>query len=163
MLYNKEIFHRCFHYSKKYWYENIKCIPEYFSCIKHLTKYGYDKYALWNTDDWFIDTMRSILQRYKKDHRGVPIVIDNYPMDNSDDKESQKLIVLNDKKWDEIIDRMIELLNLMDSKNPRYAKKYEGEHYRFDIDVVIRDRNDMDKAKDEFFELFSRYFWCLWD
>ena len=125
MFYNKAIWKRCFHFPKRYWYKNIKYIPLYFRLMHDLIKHGYDEYATWETFSWFTTTMRSILERYRDGHCGVPILIDTYPHDsNEHDEESKNL-------------------NGMDG-----WKKKDAE---------------MDKAKDEFFKLFSEHFWRLWD
>lgn len=137
MFYNKKIFKRCFCYRGRYWYKNIKHIPLYFKLMHHLVKYGYDEYATWETFDWFIDTMKSILTSYRENHCG-------YPCD------------LSEEGWDKIIDHMIELLDLMDECNSKYdAEEYEKDwKKRYD---------EMYAAKDEFFKLFSEYFYNLWD
>ena len=142
IFYNENIFKRCFNYRGRYWYKNIKYIPLYFKLMHHLIKYGYDEYATWGTFNWFIDTMKSILPHYKN-HMGVPIVIDNYTEEKTDENEA---------KWYSIIDRMVELLDLMDEQNVRYE----------DSDYKWQD-SEMNKAKDEFFVLFSKYFYNLWD
>ena len=77
IFYNKQIFDRCFCYSGRYWYRNIGCIPKYFKEMHHLIKYGYDKSAIWGTCDWFIDTMRSVLFRYKSGRVSTPIIVEN--------------------------------------------------------------------------------------
>lgn len=142
MFYNKKIFQRCFNYKGKYWYKNIKYIPLYFKLMHHLVKYGYDEYATWETFNWFIDTMKLILPQYKN-HMGVPVVIDNYSEEKADENET---------KWYSIIDRMVELLDLMDEQNVRY----EDTDYKWQL-------TEMDAAKDEFFKLFSKYFYNLWE
>lgn len=154
MLYNKQIFERTFIYSKRYWYENIKQIPLYFKRIFSLIKYGYDEYAVWEIRSWFPVTMRSILERYRKCRCGVPILIDNYPMDScANDEESKRLRLQNKEMWEHVINRMIELLELMDEDNPRY----DG------VDGWKKQEEEMDAAKEEFFKLFSEHFWRLWD
>ena len=150
LFYNEKIFKRCFNYRGKYWYKNIKYIPLYFKLIHHLIKYGYDEYAEWETFNWFIDTMRSILPHYHE-HSGVPIVVDNYPWSEETEKD-KKIIKQNEDRWYSIIDRMLELLDLMDERNPRY----DNANYKDEEEA-------MNKAKDEFFELFSKYFYNLWD
>lgn len=159
MFYNKAIWKRCFHFPKRYWYKNIKYIPLYFRLMHDLIKHGYDEYATWETFSWFTTTMRSILERYRDGHCGVPILIDNYPYDsNANDEESKNLREQNDKLWDDTIDRMIELLKLMDEDCPKYdTEEYNG------MDGWKKKDADMDKAKDEFFKLFSEHFWRLWD
>lgn len=149
-FYNKKIFDRCFCWNRRYWYKNIKNIPLYFKLMHHLIKYGYDEYAIWETFDWFIDTMRSILPNYHKSI-GTPILVDNFP-DVIQSDEDQKIEDDNRSKWDGIIDRMIELLDLMDENNI----VYDGVDFR-------EQHSKMSAAKDEFFELFSKYFYDLWD
>ena len=134
MFYNEKIFKRCFNYRGKYWYKNIEYIPLYFKQMHFLIKHGYDKYAHWETFNWFIDTMSSVLKKYRKIHYGYPW---NMELD----------------EWDAIIDRMIELLDLMDEDSQTY-QDYE------DYKKLLE---DMNSAKDEFFELFSKYFYHLWD
>lgn len=136
-MYNKKIFQRCFHYRKKYWYKNLKNIPLYFKLIHHLMKKGYDEYATWETFYWFIDTMKPILQDYKRTMQGYPAN-------------------MTEEEWNKIIDRMIELLNLMDERNEKYlAEEYSKYPLKGDTEREI--------AKNKFFKLFSEYFYNLWD
>ena len=154
LLYNKQIFQRCFHYRKKYWYENLKYIPLYFSLINDLMKHGYDEYATWETFNWFIDTMKSVLTRYRDSHNGDPIIIDNFLEYDDSEEASAK----NTEEWNRIVNRMIELLDLMDECNPKYdAYEYEG------ADGWKNKYKEMNEAKEEFFGLFSKYFYYLWD
>ena len=151
MFYNKRIFQRCFHHRKRYWYKNLTQIPLYFKLMRYLVKNGYDEYATWETHDWFTITMKSILTEYRKCHYGVPIIIDNYPH-NAKTEEEKALEKENEDKWNSIIDRMIELLGYMDESNPIYDKM---DYYQ--------ENSAQEKAKNEFFELFSKYFYNLWD
>lgn len=151
MFYNKRIFKRCFSCHKKYWYKNLTQIPLYFKLMRYLIKAGYDEYATWETHHWFTITMKSILSEYREHHCGVPILIDNYPstIETEEDKTREKE---NEDKWNSIIDRMIELLGYMDECNPIY------------LEMDYRQEGIMqEKAKNEFFELFSKYFYHLWD
>lgn len=145
MFYNKKIAERCFSFKGKRWYKNIKNIPLYFKLINHLVKKGYDEYATWETFDWFIHTMKSILTDYKKDHYGYPVIDFNL----SDEE--------NIERWEAIIDKMLSLLDDMNENNEKY--QYEG------FDIAIEERNHMMQveAKNEFFILFSKYFYDLWD
>lgn len=154
LFYNEKIFKRCFDWRGKYWYKNIKEIPLYFKLMHHLIKYGYDEYATWETFGWFIDTMQDIFKKYKSQHHSIPIVIDNYPFVSQPTEEEKKIMQENDEKWNGIVDRMIELLSLMDERNPKY-EEYDMDFQRID--------KEMNEAKDEFFELFSKYFYNLWD
>ena len=143
IFYNEKIFKRCFNYKGRYWYKNIKYIPLYFQLMHHLIKHGYDEYATWETFSWFIDTMKPILKEYNHTRNAAPIVLDNFDIDDSEE---------NAELWGDIINRMIELLDLMDECNP----KYEG----MDLNQEFKERS---AAKDEFFGLFSKYFYALWD
>lgn len=142
MFYNEKIFKRCFWHRRRYWYRNIKNIPLYFRLIHHLVKYGYDEYATWMTFSWFIDTLKPILIKYHNHHDGYPpCTAFGY---NEEEQEQFNI------KYDADIDRMIELFDDMDEDNPKYRGNYES--YK-----------EMCAAKDEFFELFSKYFYCLWN
>ena len=146
LFYNKKIFKRCFNYRGKYWYMNIKEIPLYFRLMHHLIKHGYDEYATWETFDWFINTMKDILTYYRKNHHGYPVpsLKGDYNMEELE------------KQYDDDLDKMISLLNDMDENNP----KYEGEEYNKE---PSKQYVEMFAAKDEFFKLFSEYFYNLWD
>lgn len=146
LFYNEKIFKRCFNYSSKYWYKNIKEIPLYFKLMHHLIKNGYDEYAEWETFDWFIDTMRSILPKYRSEHHGYPVV-------SWDDEEKQ---IQSEIEYDSDLNRMISLLDDMDEDSP----KYEAEKYQKDCKKIYE---EMYAAKDEFFKLFAKHFYTLWD
>ena len=147
MFYNKKIFKRCFCYTPKYWYLNIKEIPLYFKLMHHLIKYGYDSYAHINTFDWFIDVMKDILSNFREHHNGYPVISLN-------DKEKQEKY---EKEYDADIDTLISLLEDMDEDNP----KYEADEYK--DDGWKKQHEEMELAKNEFFQLFSKLFWSLWD
>lgn len=155
LFYNKRIFQRCFNYKGKYWYKNIKYIPLYFKLMHHLIKNGYDEYAEWETFNWFIDTMKPILTNYNANREGVPPVIENYFELLESDED---VVEINEKAWNDIVNRMIELLDLMDESNPKYyTDDYCGaENWK-------KKDEEMYAAKDEFFELFSKYFYHFWD
>ena len=142
-MYNKQIFKRCFCYSKKCWWLNLKNIPLYFRQLHYLIKNGYDESAHWRTYDWFITTMRPILTMYKKHHHGVPILTGTF-----EDTDLEK----NEEIWEATIDEMISLLDDMDDCN----SKYDGLDWRSSYKL-------MENSKNRFFELFSKYFYHLWD
>ena len=142
LFYNKRIFQRCFCYREKYWYKNIASIPLYFKLMHHLIKHGYDEYAEWETASWFIVTMKPILSTFRNTHHGYPVV-------SYDDRESQEQ---SEKEYDADLDRMIMLLESMDEDNP----KYDGMDYK-------EQYNRMYESKDEFFKLFAKHFYSLWD
>lgn len=139
MLYNKKRIRQ--NVFSDPWYKNIRNIPLYFRRIRFFNKRGYDEAATWETFDWFIQTMRDILSEYRKKHYGY-IVID-----------SEKSDEWNETTWNDIIDKMISLLDDMDEFNENYEDEYNS----------VKAAQKMNSAKDEFFELFSKYFYALWD
>lgn len=153
LLYNKEIFNRVFDFRGRYRYKNIKMIPTYFREIHFLVKHGYPSIAQWDTFGWFIDTMKPILENYLENRSGTPFP-DGHNMDDEIDWDEVS------DKWDEELKRMIRNLELMNEDNlldgletndPDFVKKYDERGKM------------MDKAKNEFFESFSRNFYRLWD
>lgn len=77
---------------------------------------------------------------------GTPVVISDYDIEDliSENK--------NIEVYNSILDEMITLLDKMDECNPAYnGVSLEEMH------------SAMDTAKDKFFELFSKYFYTLWD
>lgn len=145
---------RSFQFDKRYWYKNIFKMPMYFRTICCLVKNGYDEYAVWETFGWFIDIMKDILSVYRKRHRSIPIIIDDYPYICVSDEDRAKQ-VQNKMKWNEIIDTMIQLLDEMDENSSVYENISP-------VDYQLQDKQ-MTEAKDKFFALFSKYFYCLWD
>lgn len=142
LFYNKRIFERCFNWRGKRWYRNIKEIPLYFSQMHYLIKHGYDPFAEWETFNWFIGTMESILTKYRSNHDGYPVV-------SYDDKEKQEQ---SEREYDADLDRMIELLDLMKEDNPKYDSMQYPQSYE-----------EMYAVTDEFFQLFAKHFYSLWD
>lgn len=145
MFYNKNIFQRCFCYKGKYWYKNITSIPLYFKLMHELIKYGYDEIATWETFNWFINTMKSVLTRYNKTRQGTPLL---GSLEDANIEEDEKM-------WQQIIKRMLELLDKMDEEY--YISQMKTKHKYEDY------YPEMEKAKDEFFKLFSEHFYRLWD
>lgn len=142
MLYNKKIFQRCFDYHGKYWYKNLKYIPLYFRLLHYLVKHGYDEYATWDMYYWFISVMKDVLKEYRDTHHGYPVI-------SFDDKKMQQA---SEMAFDADLDKMVSLLDDMDEGNPKYDDEdYMGVYHK------------MEDAKNEFFQLFSKYFYNLWD
>lgn len=103
---------------------------------------GYDDYDVFELFSGFISRYNKILTDYRKTHYG-------YPAD------------LTEEKWDAIIDEMLHHLKFMDET---YVEDSlcEGmpEHWLPDNMMVYE---IMKRHKDEFFKLFSKYFYNLWD
>lgn len=132
-----------FEYSKRFWYYNLKDIPIFIQRIFFTLKHGYSPVAQWETFCWFIAVMREILINYRDNRTGTPVVIPDY---HTDDLISENK---NIEIYNNILNEMIELLNKMDEYNYLTYNNASLEA--------------MNAAKDKFFELFSKYFYTLWD
>ena len=135
-----------FMFHGKNWWRNLKDILIFFQRIFFTLKHGYSPVAQWETFEWFIAVMREILINYRDNRMGTPVVIPDY---NIDDLISENK---NIEIYNNILNEMIELLDKMDECNSTYnGVSLEEMH------------SAMDTAKNKFFELFSKYFYTLWD
>lgn len=135
-----------FMFHGKNWWRNLKDIPIFFQRIFFTLKHGYSPVAQWETFEWFIAVMREILINYRDNRTGTPVVIPDY---HTDDLISENK---NIEIYNNILNEMIELLDKMDECNSTYN------------DVSLEEMHSaMDSAKNKFFELFSKYFYTLWD
>ena len=135
-----------FMFHGKDWWRNLKDIPIFIKRIFFTLKHGYSPVAQWETFGWFITVMREILVNYRDNRMGTPVVIPDY---NIDDLISENK---NVNVYNSLLDEMITLLDQMDENNSVYN------------DVSLEEMHSaMDTAKNKFFELFSKYFYTLWD
>ena len=135
-----------FMFHGKNWWRNLKNIPIFIKRIFFTLKHGYSPVAQWETFEWFIAVMREILINYRDNRTGTPVVIPDY---NIDDLISENK---NIEIYNNILNEMIKLLDKMDECNSTYnGVSLEEMH------------SAMDSAKNKFFELFSKYFYTLWD
>ena len=135
-----------FMFHGKNWWRNLKNIPIFIQRIFFILKHGYSPVAQWETFEWFITVMREILINYRDNRMGTPVVIPDY---NTDDLISENK---NIEIYNNILNEMIELLDKMDECNSTYN------------DVSLEEMHSaMNAAKNRFFELFSKYFYTLWD
>ena len=135
-----------FMFHGKSWWRNLKDIPIFIKRIFFVLKHGYSPVAQWETFGWFITVMREILVNYRDNRTGTPVVIPDY---NIDDLISENK---NIEIYNNILNEMITLLDQMDENNSAYNDLSLEEVY-----------SAMDTAKNKFFELFSKYFYTLWD
>ena len=135
-----------FMFHGKDWWRNLKDIPIFIKRIFFTLKHGYSPVAQWETFGWFIAVMREILINYRDNRTGTPVVIPDYHTDDSI-SENKNIEIYNN-----ILNEMITLLDQMDENNLAYN------------DVSLEEMHSaMDTAKNKFFELFSKYFYTLWD
>ena len=103
---------------------------------------GYDDTEVFNMDFPFIERYLKILKDFRKNHYGYPASITN-------------------EEWDNILDELIKHLTLMNENNVIVElKNGMPENFGPDYKTVSE---IMDRHKDEFFKLFSKWFYDLWD
>lgn len=103
---------------------------------------GYDSVDIIEMYDGFIKRYHKIITRYRKNMMGYPGF-------------------MTVEEWNEIIDKMINHLYWMDENNvEKELMKNAPDGYLPCLNTI---QNIMDKHKNEFFKLFSEYFYCLWD
>ena len=129
-----------FMFHGKSWWRNLKDIPIFIKRIFFTLKHGYSPVAQFETFEWFIAVMREILINYRDNRMGTPDIIDS-------GTENENI-----EAYNAILDRMIDLLDKMDESNPIYNNMSWEKRYE-----------EMADAKNEFFKLFSEYFYTLWD
>lgn len=103
---------------------------------------GYDSVDTFSTFNKFIERYTKILTELRNCHYG-------YPYD------------LTEEEWDNILDEMIYHLYYMDEEHiTEELEKDVPDDWAVSSKTVYE---VMDKHKDAFFELFSKYFYNLWD
>lgn len=105
-------------------------------------KRGYSQTDVWNIDWWFVKTVKSMLEDFKNVHWGHPTGV-------------------TDDEWESILEEMIDHLELMDEINAIKSlgltlETFSCEDYKKVDDI-------MTENKERFFELFSKWFYSLWD
>ena len=103
---------------------------------------GYDEVDTFETFYKFIDRYSKILADYRKYHWGYPGT-------------------MTEEEWDNIVDEMLYHLKYMDEETvTEELERNVPDDWTASGKVVSE---IMDKHKDAFFELFSKYFYHLWD
>lgn len=135
-------------------WEFIKDIPFLIRCCHQRIHKGYCVKDTWSIDYWFISTLKPMLEDLKNDHHGFPAFLEyDYWEEHKDeigmsyeqwmswskDENKNRLKAAADKicdqKWNEILERMIFLLNEMDedtcSRQNPYKEEWYSYHERF--------------------------------
>lgn len=110
---------------------------------------GYSYGDIWDMDFWFKRTVKPMLI-HLRDY-GLSAPNDLYLQGVENEREA----------WEAVLTEMVECLKLMDEDE---AKKHLGiadNDHSYKSYKQIRDF--MCEKKDRFFELFSKYFYSLWD
>ena len=135
--------YKLFNYSTLW--DNIKYLPRTIKYRFQRASRGWADCDTWNMDFWFMKVMRPMLQHLRDTHTSHP--------GN-----------LTEEAWNVVLDRMIFLLNEMDEntcsqQNVFWKGKDKDRALEREMDIC-KYRNS---CKDEFFRLFSKYFYDLWD
>ena len=131
-----------FRYKGKYFYRNLIDMKIYLKRIHFLCKNGYSPVATWETFYWFTNWANEIIKGYIKDRAGTSMT---NPYDNTELEDGNEA----DKIWDKYFSEMQDCLKIM--------KEYE------EVPFSLDSYEEMYKAKDKFFEMFSNVFYSLWD
>lgn len=112
-------------------------------------KRGYSYGDVWDMDFWFMRTVKPMLI-HLRDH-GIGIPNELYLQD----ADNERIL------WENILTEMISCLELMNEDN---AEKYLGiENKDFSAEYYEKKWALMEENKNRFFELFSKYYYNLWD
>ena len=105
---------------------------------------GYDSVDTFETFAKFRERYIKILTDYRKKHYGVPMEFEN-----------------SAEEWDKVIDEMLYHLHYMDEEIVTDELEKDVPN---DWSASMKTVSEvMNKHKDAFFELFSKYFYDLWD
>ena len=125
----------------------FKDLSIYHLRIKKFKKKGYSEVAEWETFTWFISVMKQILTYYRDHRAGTPFVLEDENIIFNNEEQTAR----NEAFYDSILNKMLDLLEKMDENN----------YYReLDLKEISEKQEE---AKNKFFELFSKYFYALWD
>ena len=112
-------------------------------------KRGYSYGDVWDMDFWFMHTVKPMLIHLRDHGIGVPNELYTHG-------ENERI------NWENTLTEMINCLDMMDEDIARKKlgfnnrRSLSSEDYRLISDTMY-------KNKDRFFELFSYYFFHLWD
>jgi hypothetical protein len=131
--------------------------------IKNFFVYGWDKFRrrcqrfkrgyswgdVWDMDVWFMDVAKPMLIHLRDYGIGVPGEL------YQEGAENERGV------WESILTEMIDCLTLMNEENVEKHLGIDLNDYSYESYKKVRDC--MDENKNRFFELFSQYFYNLWD
>ncbi len=124
---------------KNAWYD--------FRCRCQRFKRGWAYGDVWDMDQWFMRTVKPMLVHLK--NNGISMPLEFYNGDG------------NRIYWENILTEMITCLELMDEDAAREHLDISDSDYSFESYQKTSDF--MEENKNRFFELFSKYFFDLWD
>lgn len=121
----------------------LKDIPIFFQRIWYTLRHGYPPQATWEMYEWHRRVMLEVLAQYRNQMHGWPEYI---PTEDGNCRQ------VSFEEWGDIIDEMCAKLNDMDEDDGRY------DEMSFHEESKAREQ-----AKNDFFHLFSLYYYNLWD
>ena len=118
----------------------LKDIPIFLKRVVYTLRHGYPPQATWEIYEWHRRVMLETLSEFRKNLNGYPVFDENASPEEQYDR------------WGAIIDEMCEYLDAMAEDN-------------YDLSIENFEKSDLARkeAKDKFFELFSKYYFHLWD
>lgn len=123
------------------WWKKIIKFPRNFCCfIGELCSFlrnGFPYEAVYDHYWWFLKQTKAQFQRYLKNHLGYP------------GRDGAR----NNEEWENIVRHMIDLLDYIEESEYDHSTPFPSD-YAEEMRV---------KAKDEFFSLYSKWFFDLWD
>lgn len=142
-------------------------------------RYGYCDRDVWSIDLWFLNVVPNMLQDLREMAHGYPDVLVKADTPNiRNGSESDEASEQGAQRWDAILAEMIHWFREADEdtcemKNP-YEEKYEEimkhpqeEKYEEIMKLYMQEWRRIDEYRDECknkgLELFSKWFWHLWD
>lgn len=116
-------------------------------------KRGYSYGDVWDMDSWFMRTVKHMLIHLRDHGIGIPNKL--YIQDVENEREL----------WENTLTEMVNCLDMMDEDNVRESLGFtERDSYKRMTHEDYKHINEiMEWNKDRFFELFSEYFFSLWD
>ena len=112
-------------------------------------KRGYSWGDVWDMDYWFKRVAKPMLIHLRDYGIGIPN--DLYRQDVENEREA----------WEAVLTEMIECLELMDEDEAQKHLGIADDDYSAQSYHKVHDF--MEEKKNRFFELFSKYFFSLWD
>ena len=134
------LYHRIKNAISGFWYD--------FRCRCQRFKRGWAYSDVWDIDVWFMYTVKPMLIHLRDYGIGIPNELVS-------DGENERV------NWENTLTEMISCLELMDENAVREYLGISDSDYSFESNQKVRDL--MEENKDRFFELFSKYYFDLWD
>lgn len=116
-------------------------------------KRGYSYGDVWDMYFWFMRTVKPMLIHLRDHGIGVPNEL------YLQDADNERII------WENTLTEMISCLEIMDEDNVYKLLGYKDDDWQSRLSPKDYEKvyQVMEESKNRFFELFSKYFYNLWD